>query len=105
MADIAVYESICNLLETAGKSFKRVEHAPTFTSEESAQARGEDLSIGGKAILMKVDKTEHLFVLSACKKINSKRVKEHLKGKKTRFSTADELMTLCGLVPGNLTVK
>ena len=102
MADIAVYEGICHLLETAGKSFKRVEHAPTLTSEESAKARGEDLSIGGKAILMRVDKSEHLFVLSASKKIDSRKVREHLRGKKTRFATAEELMTLCGLVPGKM---
>ena len=52
--------------------FKAVEHEPTFTSEESAKARGEVLSIGGKAILMKVDEQFMLFVLSASKKINSK---------------------------------
>ena len=73
MAEIGdVYKNICKLLEDSGKPCKKVTHEPTYTSEESAQARGEDLSIGGKAILMKVDKTEYLFVLSACKKINSK---------------------------------
>ena len=103
MADIGdVYENICALLEKSGKPFKKCEHEPTFTSEESAQARGEDLSIGGKAILMKIDKTEHLFVLSASKKINSKKIKEHLKAKKSRFSTSDELKELTGLVPGSV---
>ncbi len=102
MAQADVYERICSLLEDSGKQFKRVEHEPTFTSEESAQARGESLAVGGKAILMKVDKSEHLFVLSASKKINAKKVREHLKAKRSRFSTPDELMQLCGLVPGSV---
>lgn len=103
MADIGdVYENICKLLEDSNKPFKKVTHEPTYTSEESAQARGEDLSIGGKAILMKIDKTEYLFVLSASKKINSKKVKEYMKAKKIRFITSDELKELCNLVPGSV---
>ena len=104
MTDIGVevYENICALLEKSGKNFKKVEHEPTFTSEESALARNEELKIGGKAILMKIDKTEYLFVLSASKKLNTKKIKEHLKAKKTRFSTSDELKELCGLVPGSV---
>ena len=103
MADIGdVFENICGLLEKENKAFRKVVHEPTYTSEESAKARDEDLSIGGKAILMKVDKTEHLFVLSASKKINSKKIRDHLHAKKIRFSTADELLQLCGLVPGSV---
>jgi len=56
--------------------YKSVHHEATFTSDESAKARGEDLSIGGKAILMKVDSNFKLYVLSAAKKINSKQIKE-----------------------------
>ncbi len=66
------------------------------------KARNEKLEVGGKAILMKVDQQEYLFVLSASKKISAKKIKEHLKAKKTRFSTPDELMKLCGLVPGSV---
>lgn len=100
---LQVYTKICELLESSGVAFRKVEHEPTFTSEESARARGEDLSIGGKAILMKVDSSFNLFVLSACKKINSKAIKDHLKAKKIRFSTSQELHDLCdGLVPGSV---
>ncbi len=97
-----VYENICKLLEDSGKSFKKLTHEPTFTSEESAKARNEDLSIGGKAILMKIDKIEYLFVLSASKKINSKKIKDYMKAKKIRFITSDELKELCNLVPGSV---
>lgn len=97
-----VYDKIVRYLNSKNIKFKAVEHEPTFTSEESAKARGEDLSIGGKAILMKVDEQFMLFVLSASKKINSKKVKEYLKAKKIRFSTKEELFDSCQLVPGSV---
>jgi Ala-tRNA(Pro) deacylase len=99
---IQVYDKICALLDSNNVEYKSVTHEVTLTSEDSARARGEDLSIGGKAILMKFDDTFALFVLSAAKKINSKRIKEHLKAKKIRFSTSQELADLCGLVPGSV---
>ena len=97
-----IFEKICKYLETKSIVYKSVTHEPTFTSEESAKARGEDLSIGGKAILMKVDDSFLLFVLSASKKIDSKKVKSALKAKKIRFSTKEELLELTQLVPGSV---
>ena len=99
---LEVFQKICNWLDTNKIVYKSLEHEPTYTSEDSAKARDEDLSIGGKAILMKVDGTFLLFVLSASKKINSKRVKEHVGAKKIRFSTSQELFDLCKLVPGSV---
>ena len=99
---LEVFNKICKYLESKSIAFKKVNHEPTFTSEESAKARGEDLSTGGKAILMKIDESFLLFVLSASKKIDSKKIKSHLKAKKTRFSTSEELFTLTSLVPGSV---
>jgi hypothetical protein len=39
---------------------------------------GEDIAIGGKAILMKIDEEFKVFVLSAAKKINSPKIKARL---------------------------
>ena len=102
ISSMEVYDKITRYLNSKNIKFRSVEHEPTFTSEESAKARGEDLSIGGKAILMKVDEQFMLFVLSASKKINSKKVKEYLKAKKIRFSTKEELFDSCQLVPGSV---
>jgi Ala-tRNA(Pro) deacylase len=99
---IQVFTKICDLLNSNNVEYKSLTHEVTLTSEDSARARGEDLSIGGKAILMRVDDSFVLFVLSAAKKINSKRIKEHLRAKKIRFSTSQELADLCGLVPGSV---
>ncbi len=99
---MSVFESICSLLKERGIEFRTVRHEPTFTSEESAKARGEDVNIGGKAIVMKVDNAFKLFVLSAALKVDSKRIKERFKAKSIRFATKEELFELTGLVPGSV---
>ena len=101
-SSMEVFEKIKKCLDEKAKVYKTVAHEATYTSEESARARGEDLSIGGKAILMKVDDAFGLFVLSASKKINSKALKQTLKAKRLRFSTSDELLAATDLVPGSV---
>ena len=88
------------LLTVRNIVFKELHHAPTFTSEESALARGEDLRSGAKAILMKTDNTFNLFVLPGNERINSAAIKRYLGFKKIRFATEDELFERTGLVPG-----
>lgn len=99
---MTIFQTICSLLDERGIPYRTVHHEPTFTSEESAKARGEDVRIGGKAIVMKVDETFRLFVLSAALKVDSKRIKQHFGAKSTRFATAEELLQLTGLVPGSV---
>jgi Ala-tRNA(Pro) deacylase len=89
-------------LRSQSIDFREVHHAPTFTSEESAKARGEDLRIGGKALLMKTGDVFRLFVLSASLKADSAAIREKFGVRKTRFATADELKELTGLVPGSV---
>jgi prolyl-tRNA editing enzyme YbaK/EbsC (Cys-tRNA(Pro) deacylase) len=96
----SVYQAILDLLGASGASFRTVRHAPTATSEESARARGEELRVGGKALLIKAGDDFRLFVLSANLKVDSAAIKTHFGVKKTRFATAEELLALTGLVPG-----
>jgi prolyl-tRNA editing enzyme YbaK/EbsC (Cys-tRNA(Pro) deacylase) len=100
--DHPVLLAIRRLLTGAGVPFREVQHAPTFTSEESARARGEELRTGGKALLLKTDDRFRLFVLPADRKLDSAAVKRHLGVKKTRFANADELKEVAGLVPGSV---
>ena len=93
---------IKSLLVSHAVPFKEVLHQPTRTSEESARARGEDIAIGGKAILMKVEDEYKLFVLSASKRIDSQKIKRHFQARRIRFATTDELQHLTGLVPGSV---
>jgi prolyl-tRNA editing enzyme YbaK/EbsC (Cys-tRNA(Pro) deacylase) len=97
-----VLQAIRDFLRQAGVSYREIHHQPTFTSEESAAARGEDLCVGGKAILLKTDEVFRLFVLSAALKIDSAAVKRYFRVNKLRFATADELRERTGLVPGSV---
>lgn len=98
----SVLETIRELLASHAVPFREVHHEPTQTSEESARARGEELRIGGKALLLRGDESFALFVLPADRKVDSKAIRRELGIKKMRFATSDELRDLTGLVPGSV---
>jgi len=100
MSVIPVLERIRELLRRQGVEFREMHHEATRTSEDSARVRGEDLRIGGKALLIKVDDEFRLFVLSASLRVDSQAIRAHWNARKTRFATAEELAELTGLVPG-----
>src|SRR6478672_12767135 len=101
MAD-EVLERIREALSREGVTFREIGHAPTHTSEESARVRGESLAVGAKALLLKTDDKFRLFVLPADRQLDTKRIKQELKVKSTRFATSEELLELTGLVPGSV---
>ena len=89
-------------LDAAGVRYRHVVHEPTFTSEESAKARGEPLEIGAKALLVKTDARFVLLVLSAARKLDSNAARARLGAKSIRFASREELLELTGLVPGSV---
>jgi len=97
-----VYRRIQAYLQESGVHFRELHHEPTRTSEESARVRGEELRNGGKAILLKVDGVFRLFVLSAARRLDSSKVKQHFGVKRLRFATRAELLELTGLEPGSI---
>src|SRR5258708_39182908 len=98
----AISDKIRHLLKTQGVNFSEIHHEPTYTSEESAQARGEKLHTGAKAILAKTDDSYKLFVLPADARLDSAAVKRVLGLKKIRFDTREEVLDLTVLVPGSI---
>lgn len=98
----AILDTIRKLLSDNGVSFREVHHEPTHTSADSARARGEDLRVGGKALLMKADGAYRLFVLPADRRVDSSAIRRELGVRKLRFANADELAELTGLVPGSV---
>jgi Ala-tRNA(Pro) deacylase len=97
-----VLQRIKEWLGAAGIAFRQVQHAPTYTSEESARARGEDLRVGGKALVLKLDDQFQLFVLSAARKLDSGAIKKHFHTRKLRFASREELHEMTGLEPGEV---
>ncbi|HKD07633.1 MAG TPA: YbaK/EbsC family protein [Bryobacteraceae bacterium] len=100
--DRMVLDRIRAWLSAEKVPFREAHHEPTRTSEESARARGEEKRVGGKALVIKVDDTFRLFVLSADRKLDSAAIKRHYGAKRTRFATPEELMMMTGLVPGSV---
>jgi len=95
-----VHRRILDHLRLSGAAFREIEHEPTPTSEDSARVRGEPLEVGGKAIVLKAGGSFALFVLSAARRLDSKKVKARLRAKDLRFATPEELHELTGLEPG-----
>jgi Ala-tRNA(Pro) deacylase len=99
---MSTFSNISTFLTERNIVFRTIHHQPTFTSEESAAARGEEVKIGGKALLMKVDDEFKLFIISAALKADSKKIKQFCKARSIRFATKEELFELTGLVPGSI---
>jgi prolyl-tRNA editing enzyme YbaK/EbsC (Cys-tRNA(Pro) deacylase) len=95
-----MFEEICSWLDAQSIAYRQVHHGPTETSEASARERGVDLSIGGKALVLKLDTQFKLCVLSAARKLDSAALKKQFGAKKLRFADKEELLALTGLVPG-----
>jgi len=95
-----ILEKIRDWLSAGGVVFREIHHEPARTSEDSARVRGEELRIGGKALLVKVDDAFRLFVLSADRRLDSGAIKRHFGARNMRFATPEELAESTGLVPG-----
>lgn len=90
------------LLSEQGVELKEVEHEPTYTSEESAKARGEPLEVGAKALVLRLGEEFGVFVLPAHCKVDSGAIRRQLGLNSLRFATPEELLALTGLVPGSV---
>jgi Ala-tRNA(Pro) deacylase len=55
---------------------------------------------GGKALVMKAGDNFGIFVLSADRTMESKKLKDYFKIRRIRFATKEELVTLTGLPSG-----
>jgi prolyl-tRNA editing enzyme YbaK/EbsC (Cys-tRNA(Pro) deacylase) len=97
---MTVLESIRAFLDDNGVDYREAHHPPTRTSQEAADARGEPMEIGGKAIVAKVDRDFRVFVFSAARLLSSRLIRHHLGAKRFRFASTEELKQLTGLVPG-----
>lgn len=102
MSPNPTFQKIKNHLQSNSINFRHIHHKPTKTSEQAAKVRGQNLSIGGKALVLKIDDSFKLLVLSAAKRLNSAVVEKYFTAKKLRFATKEELLELTGLEPGSV---
>jgi Ala-tRNA(Pro) deacylase len=98
----AVLSRIRRFLAEHRVSFREVNHCPSRSSEESARARGEPLSVGAKALLLRTETSFRLFILPGNRKLDLGTIKRHFGIKSLRFATPAELAALTGLIPGEV---
>jgi Ala-tRNA(Pro) deacylase len=97
---MTTFEKLKKFLDEHKISYEYKEHEEVRTSEEAAKARGEDIKIGAKAMILKCDERFVMFVLSAAKKIDSKKVKMLLNIDSLRFATPEEVLKITDCIPG-----
>lgn len=96
------FDKIVQHLNNLCIQYEEVTHDAATTCEQSAQARGESLAIGGKTLLFKSKRGFHLFTTSASLAVDSARVRKILGSQKLRFAKPDELLQLAGVEKGAL---
>jgi Ala-tRNA(Pro) deacylase len=95
-------DKIKQLLDEHKVHYEYKEHEEVLTSEDAAKARGEDIKIGAKAMVLKADGKFVMCILSAALKIDSKKVKEILAVKDLRFATPEEVFEKTTALPGGV---
>lgn len=96
----SVTDRLVARLDADGTPYRLLRHAPTRTSEESAQVRGTPLRQGAKALVFRAGGAPVLIVIPADRRADSRAVKRLLGVKDLRFIGPDDLAALTGLEPG-----
>ena len=97
-----VFERLTEFLNAAGVQHAVLHHEPVYTSEESARVRGTTLASGAKALICKCDDRFLMFVMSADRRLSSKKVRQALQIRSLRFGSAEEVFEKTGLKPGSI---
>lgn len=95
-----IFSKIKELLDKNNIQYELTHHEPVLTSEQAAEVRGDSLKQGAKAILIRAKGNYYLIVLSAVKRINSKKLKKILKTKSLSFASDEELKKQTRLTKG-----
>ena len=96
-----IFEKIKKILDERGLEYSVKHHEPAYTSEQAAKVRGQSLKQGAKAIILKTNGNFVLAVLSAEKKIDSKKLRRILCSKKISFADVEQIKKY-ELVPGSV---
>lgn len=87
----------------ADRPYVRIDHPRATSADEIARLRGTPLEIGGKSIVMKVDRIGFcVLAIRANDAIDNRAFRKHLGARRYRFATLAELDELTGLDPGRI---
>lgn len=89
------------LLAASGRPHTVIDHAEAVTAEEAAAARATPLGIGGKSLVLKIDRVGlAVLVVGSDRRMDGKRLRKALGVQRYRFLDAAELDAALGLPPG-----
>lgn len=97
-----IFQRLLATLTDAGVVFQHTHHEPVYTSAEAARVRGSTLRSGAKALIVKGGDTFLMVVLPANLSLDSNALRKHLRVKRLRFATKEEVLTITGLTPGSI---
>lgn len=99
-----VVRKIEALLQKSEIEYTLSKHPPVRTSQEAAKIRGVEIESGAKALIVKAKGEYFLFVVSAVKKLDWKKVAAILGvgPKKVRLASIEEAEKLTGLKVGGI---
>src|SRR5499426_1460365 len=95
-----VTERLTRWLHERGVSFRLLEHAPVFTSDEAARVRGTPIEAGAKALVLRAEERTVHVVLPGHRKVDNAQLRAILGTRTLRFATPEELLVLTGCAPG-----
>lgn len=91
------------LLAASERPYTVLRHPPARTAPEAAAARGTPLDIGGKSLVLSVERLGFVVVVvGSDRRIDGKALRRALGVQRYRFATAPELLALTGLTPGEV---
>ncbi len=99
-SDTRVHKKLLEKLAAEGVAYRLVEHRAAETSREAAEIRGSRLEQGAKALVLRSKGDYLLFVVSAARELDAKKLRAALKLKSLSFATAEEVAATFGLLKG-----
>jgi Ala-tRNA(Pro) deacylase len=89
------------LLAASGLPHAVLDHAEAVSGRDAAAARGTPLGIGGKSLVLKIDRVGlAVLVVGSDRRVDGRALRKALGVQRYRFLAADELEALVGLSPG-----
>jgi Ala-tRNA(Pro) deacylase len=98
----SVHQRLVATLREAGVIFSQMSHPPVYTSVEAAEVRGTTLHSGAKALILKGESDFLMAIIPADLPLDSRAVRKHIKSKRLRFATKEEVLEMTGLTPGSI---
>ena len=100
---MSIFDQIKAALDANGVRYDLKKHAPVFTSQEAADARGAKLEQGAKSLVLHVDKERYILaVISATRQADFLKLRDHLHARKVRLATPEEVLHVTGCTIGSV---